>query len=327
MSGKLNLRCIDINSPYCPCLLAETNHCVFCSHLKGENLCNCNWMGVCILYEKQWQYKNKEWLSFETDNGVRTEIETELSIEQLCENTYLLAFDVTSDLATAVDKPGAFVFLKKIGDPTFCHFPVGIMKVTGTTIQVVVETIGPKSARLFHDNNRKLLVRGPYFNGIFGQPWIDNINNGKILLVSGGMGQPPAIPIVRKLTSSANQVEAILAPGKIGCVFIDNELRDLGVKVTVVPSLRHTGMQIVAERLSNRGVLPDLIVSCGPDDQHYGVIAAMQTAGVNIPMAATNNATMCCGEGLCGSCERGTKGGQKVRTCKVQADYTEFIQD
>jgi len=71
--------------------------------------------------------------------------------------------------------------------------------------------------------------------------------------------------------------------------------------------------------------MPDLVVSAGPDEQHYGIIAAMQAVGVNIPMAATNNATMCCGEGVCGSCERETQDNSMIRVCKVQTEFTQFI--
>jgi hypothetical protein len=72
---------------------------------------------------------------------------------------------------------------------------------------------------------------------------------------------------------------------------------------------------------------PELVVSAGPDDQHYGIISAMQAANVNIPMAATNNATMCCGEGICGSCIKETQIGEFIKTCKVQTDFTQLIHD
>jgi succinate dehydrogenase/fumarate reductase-like Fe-S protein len=68
----------------------------------------------------------------------------------------------------------------------------------------------------------------------------------------------------------------------------------------------------------------DLVVSAGPDEQHYGIINAMKTAGINIPMAATNNARMCCGEGICGSCEKVMQDNKVVRACKVQTDFSQF---
>ncbi|SMC57448.1 hypothetical protein [Sporomusa malonica] len=327
MLHKLSMKCIDINSPYCPCLLSETNHCTFCSHLKGEPVCDCNWSGVCILYEKQWQQKKHSWI-LGADMPVRLESDTEFIVKQkITEQTYLLEFEVIPDLAQALNRCGSFVFMRRPTDQHFYHFPVGVMKVIGNTLQVVVEAIGPKSSRLFTDNNKQVMVRGPYFNGILGQPWIDNVDNGKILLIVGGMGQPPVVPIAHKLLEKSNSVKAIIAPGKIGTVFIAGELAALGIEVQAVASMRQFGMHAIRELLADSKGHPDLIVSAGPDNQHYGIIAAMQAAGVNIPMAATNNATMCCGEGICGSCERLTKDNKKVRTCKVQTDFSQFIQE
>jgi dihydroorotate dehydrogenase electron transfer subunit len=327
MPNKLTMKCIDINSPYCPCLLSVTNHCTFCSHLKGEPVCDCNWSGVCILYEKQWQAKKKQLLTDE-DTPVRLESTTEFSKKQIiADNTYLLEMEVSSELAAALDRSGAFVFLRRPFDQPFYHFPVGVMKVKNNMIQVVIETIGPKSARLLTDDNSQALVRGPYYNGIFGQPWIDNIDNGKILLIIGGMGQPPAVPIAAQLTKKNNTVQALLAPGKIGRIFIADELAELGVAIQEVASMRQFGMQALAETLADSALRPELIVSAGPDEQHYGIIAAMQAAGVDLPMAATNNTTMCCGEGICGSCVRTGRDNKLIRTCKVQTDFSQFVQE
>ncbi|WP_094602817.1 Dihydroorotate dehydrogenase B (NAD(+)), electron transfer subunit [Sporomusa silvacetica DSM 10669] len=327
MLKKLASRCIDINSPYCPCLLSETNHCTFCSHLKGKEVCDCNWSGVCILYEKQWQLKKNSWLS-DIDAPVRLESDTEFAVkEKISEHTYLLQIEVTPELAQSLDKCGSFVFLRRPIDQQFYHFPAGVMKVIGNTIQVVVETIGPKSARLLTNDNKQVLVRGPYYNGIFGQPWIDNIDDGKILLIVGGIGQSPAIPIARQLVKKNNNIQAIVAPGKIGKVFIAGELIELGINVQEVASMRELGIRLLSEHLADSKKCPELVVSSGPDDQHYGIIAAMHAARVSLPMAATNNATMCCGEGICGSCERVTKDNKRVRTCKVQTDFSQFIQE
>ncbi len=327
MLKKMPARCIDINSPYCPCLLAETNHCTFCSHLKGEATCDCNWSGVCILYEKQWQLKKNKWSS-DVDAPVRLEAETKFIVKQkISEHTYELAIEVTPELAQSVAKCGSFVFLRRPTDQQFYHFPVGVMKVIGSIIHVVIETIGPKSARLLADNNNQVLVRGPYYNGIFGQPWIDNIDNGKILLIVGGIGQSPAVSIARQLVQKNTNIKVIAAPGKIGQVFIAGELAELGIEVQKVASMRQMGMRFLSQCLADDQNCPELIVSAGPDNQHYGVIAAMHDAGVSLPMAATNNTTMCCGEGICGSCQRVTKDNKRIRTCKVQTDFSQFIQE
>ena len=316
-------QCIDINSKYCPCLLADTNQCIVCNHLKGEATCNCNWSGVCILNEQHWQYKKQQ--QCEEPVTTRSEEQVEFVIkEQIGQNTYILEFEVTTELAEQLKKIGSFVFVHCPNDPHFFNFPINIMKVEGNTLQVGIETIGPKSLRILAENNNKLVVRGPYYNGVLGGPWIDNITDGNIILVAGGIGQAPAFPLATKLVSNSNRVMAMLAPGKVGKVFIDKELSAMGAQVHSVLSLRQNGMTMLREWFALK---PDLIVSAGPDAQHYGVIAAMQAAGVNIPMVATNNATMCCGEGICGSCLKKTKDNKSIRMCKQQTDFSEIIED
>jgi dihydroorotate dehydrogenase electron transfer subunit len=317
-------QCIDVNSKYCPCLLAETNQCVFCSHLKGEETCNCNWAGVCILYEKHWQYKK---IQHECEESIKTRMEEEVTFtikEQISENTFRLEMPVTVEFAEQLLPIGSFVFLRRPNDPLFFYFPVNIMSRKVNILEVVIETIGPKSMRLIAENNNRVIVRGPYWNGVLGQPWIDNLTYGKIVLVAGGIGQAPALPLAVNLMSKNNEVSAILAPGKVGKIFIKEELEQLGVKVHLVPSLRKEGLPLLKELLLQN---PDLIVSAGPDNQHYGIIRAMQAASVNIPMVATNNATMCCGEGICGSCLKKVQGNKEIRLCKQQTDFLNIIED
>ncbi|WP_378955526.1 hypothetical protein [Pelosinus sp. sgz500959] len=316
-------QCVDINSKYCPCLLADTNHCIFCSHLKGEANCNCNWSGICILYEQHWQYKIDKYN--EEPNKIRIEEQVEFRVkEEIGKNTVLLEFDVSTELADGVKKIGSFLFLRCPSDPYFFNFPVNIMQVEGNTLQVAIETIGPKSTRILAENNTKLLVRGPYYNGVLGGPWIDNMTDGNIILVAGGIGQAPAFPLAKKLMTNHNQVRALLAPGKVGKVFIDKQLQEGGATVYTVSSLREFGIPMLREWFALK---PDLIVSSGPDEQHYGLIAAMQDVGVNIPMAVTNNATMCCGEGICGSCLKKTRDNISIRMCKQQTDFLTIIED
>jgi dihydroorotate dehydrogenase electron transfer subunit len=321
MLPKLSLSCSDINSVYCPCLLAETNHCLACSQLRGEETCDCGWKGVCILYERLWQMKaNAGWpepltMRQETTSQV-------LHRELIARDTYLIEFAIESEMAVELEKTGSFVFLRRPEDPQFFHFPVGIMKVKASSAQVVVETVGVKSKRLLEGEPEQISVRGPYYNGVLGQPWIDNLTAGKVLLVAGGMGQAPALPLAARLRAKDNEVLAVLAPGKIGTIFIDKELRELGVTVEPVDSMRLNGVREMKQRFCDSG-RPDLVVSAGPDEQHFGVIAAMQAAGVDLPLAATNNATMCCGEGICGSCEVLTSENRRVRVCKAQAGFSQ----
>lgn len=320
MNHRLMKKCIDMNSPYCPCLLADTNHCTFCGMLRGEGVCDCDWSGTCILYEKFWRDKAKK-----KSAVCRAEEETRaLSQRQIGDKTYLVEFSVGEELARGLQALGSFVFLRRTSDPAFGFFPVGVMKADGQTISVAIETIGAKSSRFILNRDEKIIVRGPYRNGVLGGPWIENLSGGKVALLAGGIGQAPALPILKTLAGHKNKVLAIAAPGKVGKIFIEEECAKLGVELYKARFLREDGFERLEKLFA--GDL-DLLVSAGPDAQHSGVIRMMSARGVDLPMAATNNAVMCCGEGICGSCERLTQDGKCVKMCKTQIDYGSIMQD
>ena len=94
----LKEHCIDVNSQYCPCILAEMNHCLMCSQLQGEGNCTCEWNGTCVLYEKHW-------------NGDRArpqkrieEVTSFSSVEMIGDETVIVSFDVSEELARMLKK-------------------------------------------------------------------------------------------------------------------------------------------------------------------------------------------------------------------------------
>lgn len=321
MKHSLIKKCVDINSEYCPCLLAETNHCTFCSKLQGKPVCDCNWQGVCILYEKYWQDKTlsakrkPERITFETEA---------LCQEPIGDKTYKITFKVCEALAAKLTEPGSFVFLRRLSDAPPCHFPVGVVKVAADEVTVIIEAVGAKSSRFILNKEDRISVRGPYSNGILGKPWLDNLKNGNVIVLAGGIGQAPATPILERLLKNENRISLIAAPGKTGKIFIDEFVDKAPLDFYPVSSLRGDGFQKM-ESLMAQPV--DLIVSAGPDAQHSGIVRKMCQMNVNLPMAATNNATMCCGEGICGSCEKLTQSGKKVKMCKTQIDYLQIMDD
>lgn len=314
-------KCIDINTEYCPCLLAETNHCTFCSKLQGKESCDCNWSGVCIFYEKYWQDKYKQ--NVRRAERLTEEVEA-LRQEQIGIKTYLLEFTVSEALAQKLDCAGAFVFLRRFSDPQCSHFPIGVMKVEGNRLTVVIEAVGAKSGRFLLNKEEQIVVRGPYYNGVLGKPWVDDLKDGSVILVAGGIGQAPALPILKTLRENGNKVRVIASPGKVGTVFLKEAIKDPAVIFYSVSSLRKEGFTILRELMWEK---QDLLVSAGPDAQHSAIIEVMNSLGVNLPMAATNNAIMCCGEGLCGSCCQLTQDNKTVKMCKTQLNYQDIMQE
>lgn len=316
---KMTMRCIDVDSAYCPCILADMNHCVQCSQLQGKANCTCEWSGTCVLYERFWQGGS------ERRKMARTEEMTRIGKkETIGEHTVILEMDVSDKFAAMLDKAGAFVFLRRADDAVFYHFPVGVMDVENSRITVAIETVGVKTKRFLSDMAGKIIIRGPYYNGVLGEMHLTSIREKKTVLLAGGIGQAPAVAVAKRLIQGGNRVTAILAGGKVKSIFVDARLKRMGAEVIEVPSMRREGM-LLLQKILQKGV--DFVVSCGSDNQHCGIIAILREMKVDLPMAATNNAVMCCGEGICGSCQHKMKDGRTVRLCKTQADFRQLEQD
>ena len=103
VDGKTH-NCIDAGSRYCPCNLVNTMDCISCSHLRRK-FCDCNWNGVCILYE---YYMNNEQCSDfrRTYNGVVID-------KVLDKNLILLKTELDKELLNELNVIGSYVFVKK----------------------------------------------------------------------------------------------------------------------------------------------------------------------------------------------------------------------
>ncbi len=49
------MECEELAAERCPCILAETAECTYCTLLRGEAVCGCDWQGRCALERWQWR--------------------------------------------------------------------------------------------------------------------------------------------------------------------------------------------------------------------------------------------------------------------------------
>ncbi len=49
------MECEELAAERCPCSLAETAECTYCTQLRGEAVCGCDWQGRCALERWQWR--------------------------------------------------------------------------------------------------------------------------------------------------------------------------------------------------------------------------------------------------------------------------------
>ncbi|NMA86941.1 MAG: hypothetical protein GX968_06420 [Tissierellia bacterium] len=209
--------CIDAGSKYCPCELADSLNCISCSHLNGKDYCDCNWNGVCILYE---YYMN----NMESKDHRKSYRGLVIDKKNLGDNLYLLKIKTKENLIEEMDIVGSYVFVNKFKDKSYYNAPMSLSYMDKEHIYIVYDEIGPKTKGI--SKGDILGIKGPYFNGIIGGKRLSNIKNSNILILGRGLGQSSIILPIEKLKRE-NEIYLFLDKGKTSSTyaldFIENE--------------------------------------------------------------------------------------------------------
>ena len=299
--------CIDAGSEYCPCNLADSLDCISCSHLRGEDLCDCNWNGVCILYEyymqnKQFKDFRKSYVGFLVDKTI------------LEENLFLLKIQLNKELLKELNEIGSYIFIKSSESNHYFYTPMSIFNVDEDYAYVVYQQIGPKTKPI--QQGEKLTIKGPYWNGIIGESKITNVKNSVILIIARGIGQSSILIPIKKLAEKNNKITLVLDKGKLKSLYCLDYVPNKNIKVEILDLFSVTGEDELSQIIKNNA--SDIIFSAGAEMLHRKVSSIINETENNAKFFVTNNNILCCGEGICGSCIRKTNSGERIRTCKTR---------
>lgn len=305
--AEWSLTCVDAGSEYCPCYLAVSGECFVCSLLRGREFCTCSWSGTCSYLHYLWSRGKIT---------IRREVEVKVMREELGPNLVRLLLTLPATWIRELSNPGAFLFLRPADMPPAAAVPVSVFEIREEGAEVVLYVDGPKTRLLaLASATSCLIAKGPCYNGVQGLAALKRTNGGKAVLVAGGVGQSATVLVARQLLRGGNRVQACLAPGRAGFNYAADSLQALGVEVKEVKSLRREGLPLVSKWLQEK---PSVVFSAGPDTLHREVANLVAKTGAGIELAVSQNAVLCCGEGLCGSCITVTAEGRRVPRCKAQ---------
>ena len=316
---KESVDCIDAGTEYCPCKLAEHGQCLICSQCQGKAFCDClNWKGVCI-YQELYNNSNKAKEGRKTYNCVITDVVNYRG------NLIIIKFKAPHKLVLDLVKPGSYVFIRT-DENNYFDIPISIMNsdMENDIITIAIEIRGIKTNKLLDVKvNQNIVIRGPYWNGVFGIRNILDQKDGKTLVLARGIGLAPMIPVIRKLILQNNSVHLIIDKDPFKMNFASELLSQYNISISEYSliekgKLSDHGKVIIKDSLEE-GI--KYIHIAGADILTYSVINYLKEINRNdVSLSCCNNFKMCCGEGICGACTSRFSGHRVKRFCKEQAD-------
>jgi len=316
---KEAIDCIDAGTEYCPCKLAEHGQCLICSQCQGKVFCDClNWKGVCI-YQELYNNASRAKDGRKTYNCIVTEV---VNYEN---SLIIIKFKALHKLVLDLVKPGSYIFIRT-DENTYFDIPISIMNsdIENDIITIAVEIRGIKTNKLLTiKTDGNIVIRGPYWNGVFGIKNILDQKDNKALVLARGIGLAPMMPVIRKLILQNNKVQVAIDKSPFEMNLASGLLNEYNVSI-VENSLFDNGTlsdhaKVIIKDSLKEGV--NYIHIAGADILTYSVINYLNDINRNdISLSCCNNFKMCCGEGICGACTSRFSGHRVKRFCKEQAD-------
>jgi|GEM_PF-3246851 len=338
--------CADLGTEHCPCELAFSGACVYCTLPRTGGACACRWAGACVMLQMEKGMQGaKAGVAAPARRQRYAVVRSTAEVARGVREVWLQA-EVNS--GAAFRRPGAFLMVRPAARPVRYDVPLTVVGTRGREVRLVYKVAGPKTQALAGLRPGEGAVwRGPYYNGLMGGHRLTRAAVECAVVVARGLGQAAAIPVTGWLRSRGTRVEVLIDPRGAGGTFAAAELAAAAAApVRVLNCYRHSGLAAIGNALGRsaaggtgpapaagdagavstpgrslpRGIA--LVVSCGSDLQHRWIAEAWpqlrDAAGAMRPeMVASNNSPVVCGEGACGACVRRLPGGGRVRGCKA----------
>ncbi len=197
-------------------------------------------------------------------------------------------------------EPGQFIM---IWVPLENEIPMSLSEIKSSLASITVKPVGRATERISKiKRGEKIWIRGPYGRGFTARA-------GRSLLIGGGTGLAPLIPLAAKLLGSGGEATLIMAGQSKNTIPLTTKAKSLqqkglnilyatedgtlGVKGSAIDSLQ----SLLKERYFDR------IYTCGPEPMMKKVYQIARAHRLHLE--ASLERYMKCGIGICGSCTIG----------------------
>lgn len=218
-------------------------------------------------------------------------------------------YRLTVETSTENIVPGQFFMLRAWDKDPLLSRPISVFDFEPGKVTFLYQVIG-KGTKLLSKlkQNDTISLLGPSGNGFD----LSKIN-GKVAVVTGGIGIAPMFYLVKKLKNERmNNVKIDLYSGFKDKPYILEEIKSFMDNIYVATDSGSFGIKgFVTDIFSPDGY--DKVLCCGPEVMMNKVVHKCKAVGV--PMLASLEKNMACGIGACLGCTCKTDKGNK-RVCK-----------
>jgi len=204
--------------------------------------------------------------------------------------------------------PGQFVM---VWIPGVDEIPMSLSAINPKGLSsITVNGVGEASRALIKKvKGDQIGIRGPFGNGFVP-------TGGNIMVVGGGTGLAPLMPLTEKLVKIADKITLMSGVKcRENLVFLDRIakiLSEINSETVFTTEDGSYGIEClvvdqVEQKLRKENF--DMIYTCGPEQMMYNMFLIAEQH--NLPLQASLERIMRCAIGLCGSCQIG-----KLRVCK-----------
>jgi len=226
-------------------------------------------------------------------------------------------------------KPGQFVIIRLYEEGERIPLTIADADPDSGTITVIAQRTGKSTAYLetMPAEQGILDVVGP-----LGHPTeIENV--GTVLIVGGGIGVAPVLPIAQGFKNTGNRVISVIGARSKELIILEDEMRRASDSLYVITDDGTSGRKgfvtDVVKELVDGGERFGLAVAIGPIPMMAAVCKLTKEYGIHTIVSL--NALMVDGTGMCGAC-RVTVGGETKFTCVDgpefdghKVDFTELM--
>lgn len=209
--------------------------------------------------------------------------------------------------------PGQFVMIRVPGCDVFLRRPFGIVGVEKGVLEICFKVVGKGTQALSGVKaGEKICVLGPLGNGF---TFKDEFATG--ILVAGGYGIVPLVPLARALTKTGKKAILYYGGRSSSDILYESEIKSTGAELKVTTEDGKKGVKgMVTDLLSKEisGYNKPALFSAGPKGLLMEV--AKMAKSLKIPAQLSMDEYMACGIGVCLGCVVKTGNGKFVRVCR-----------